>query len=116
MALHPLAGKASPPQSWIDPEPLVAAYYSDLPDPEIAAQRVSFGTSGHRGSPLKRAFNELHIWAVTQAVCDYRQQAGTTGPLYLGKDTHAASGPAQQSALQVLVGNGVETFLQEGDG
>ncbi|HYO94994.1 MAG TPA: phosphoglucomutase (alpha-D-glucose-1,6-bisphosphate-dependent) [Polyangiaceae bacterium] len=116
MALHPLAGKASPPESWIDPERLIAAYYCDVPDASIASQRVSFGTSGHRGSPLKRAFNELHIWAVTQAVCDYRQQAGTSGPLYLGKDTHAASGAAEQSALQVLVANGIETFIQEGDG
>ncbi len=116
MPTHPLAGKQAPPELLIDPARLLAAYYGDTPDVGVPEQRVSFGTSGHRGSPLHRAFNEAHILAVTQAICDYRKQAGTTGPLFLGKDTHAVSGPAERTALEVLAANGVETMLQAGDG
>jgi phosphoglucomutase len=113
---HPLAGTPAPTESLIDPERLVAAYYRDTPDPSIAEQRVSFGTSGHRGSPFQRAFNEAHILAVTQAICEYRAQQGITGPLFMGKDTHGVSEPAERTALEVLAANGVETIVQEGGG
>ena len=86
---------------------LVAAYYSDLPDPTVAAQRVAFGTSGHRGSADDRSFNEWHVLAITQAICDQRKLKGITGPLFLGIDTHALSKPACASALQVLAANGL---------
>lgn len=114
--VHPLAGKPAPPQSWIDPERLIRAYYDDLPDPGEPSQRVVFGTSGHRGSPFLRAFNEAHVVAVTQAICEYRVRAGTNGPVYVGKDTHCASGPAQSTVLEVLAANNVETFIQSEDG
>ncbi|MGC4089607.1 MAG: hypothetical protein QM756_17315 [Polyangiaceae bacterium] len=116
MANHPLAGKPAPAELLIDESRLVAAYYSERPDPAESEQRVSFGTSGHRGSPLARAFNEAHILAITQAICEYRKQAGTEGPLFLGKDTHAASAPAERTALEVLAANGVETLMQANDG
>ncbi|HWA76488.1 MAG TPA: phosphoglucomutase (alpha-D-glucose-1,6-bisphosphate-dependent) [Polyangiaceae bacterium] len=116
MSPHPLAGSPAPLDRLIDPERLIAAYYRDTPDPGVAEQRVSFGTSGHRGSALQRAFNEAHIVAITQAICEYRARAGTTGPLFMGKDTHALSEPAERSALEVLAANGVETILQEGGG
>jgi phosphoglucomutase len=114
MAVHPLAGKPAPADILIDPEKLVAAYYSVRPDPENPEQEVSFGTSGHRGSPEDGSFNEAHILATTQAICEYRAGQGTTGPLYLGRDTHAASEPAERSALEVLAANGVETVIQAG--
>jgi len=114
--VHPLAGKPAPASSLVDLDALHDAYWKGRPDPKIPAQAVSFGTSGHRGSPLHTAFNEAHILAVTQAVCEYRAAQGTTGPLFLGKDTHAVSAPAEQSALEVLAGNGVETCIAEGDG
>jgi len=116
MALHPLAGTVAPKDRLVDVEKLVAAYYSDQPDVSVPEQRVSFGTSGHRGSPLTRSFNEAHILAVSQAICDYRKQAGIDGPLFLGKDTHAASAPAERSALEVFSANGVHTVIQTGGG
>ncbi|MFZ5893840.1 MAG: phosphoglucomutase (alpha-D-glucose-1,6-bisphosphate-dependent) [Myxococcota bacterium] len=116
MSNHPLAGKPAPPELLIDPARLIAAYYDERPDVSEPEQRVSFGTSGHRGSSLARAFNEAHILAITQAICEYRKQAGTEGPLYLGKDTHATSPAAERTALEVLAANGVETFIQANDG
>ncbi len=116
MAVSPLAGKPAPASILIDPEKLVAAYYSVRPDPENPEQQVSFGTSGHRGSAEDGSFNEAHILATTQAICEYRAGQGITGPLYLGRDTHAASEPAERSALEVLAANGVETVIQAGNG
>lgn len=112
---HPLAGQKAPADFLIDIPALLAAYHNapDLADP---GQRVAFGTSGHRGSALNGSFNEAHILAITQAVCEYRAQHGIRGPLFLGKDTHALSGPAQRSALEVLVANGVLTRWQANDG
>ncbi|HZX95179.1 MAG TPA: phosphoglucomutase (alpha-D-glucose-1,6-bisphosphate-dependent) [Myxococcales bacterium] len=107
---HPLAGKPAPRDVLVDVDRLRRLYFEERPDPEEPQQRVAFGTSGHRGSSLKRAFNEAHILAVTQAVCEYRKAQGTTGPLYLGKDTHALSDPAQDTALEVLAANGVRVL------
>jgi phosphoglucomutase len=112
---HPLAGQPAPAASLTDIPALLAAYCT-LPDVSQSEQRVAFGTSGHRGSALNRSFNEAHILAITQAVCDYRAQAGITGPLMLGKDTHALSEPAQRNALEVLAANGVTTHWQSGGG
>ncbi len=103
--VHPLAGKPAPRDVLVDVEKLRKLYYDERPDPADPQQRVAFGTSGHRGSSLKRAFNEAHILAVTQAICEYRKAQGITGPLYLGKDTHALSDPAQETALEVLAAN-----------
>ena len=116
MSLHPLAGKPAPAEVLVDVFKLEEAYYRKAPDPEDPAQRVSFGTSGHRGTPLEGSFNEAHILAITQAICDYRRGRNIAGPLFMGKDTHAVSGPAEKTALEVLAGNGVETFIQSGDG
>ena len=116
MALSPLAGKPAPKEMLIDPARLEREYYSRKPDPADPAQQITFGTSGHRGSPLAGSFNEAHILAITQAICDYRRGRDITGPLYVGRDTHAVSGPAQCTALEVLAGNAVETFIQRGDG
>ncbi|MDY6948387.1 MAG: phosphoglucomutase (alpha-D-glucose-1,6-bisphosphate-dependent) [Pseudomonadota bacterium] len=116
MSLSPLAGKPAPKDLLIDPAQLEREYYTRQPDPSDASQLVSFGTSGHRGSPLRGSFNEAHILATTQAICDYRRAQGISGPLFMGRDTHAASGPAQQTALQVLAANDVETVIQSGDG
>ncbi len=113
---HPLAGKAAPREILADIPALISAYYTLRPDPNNPTQRVAFGTSGHRGSSLKRSFNEAHILAITQAVCDYRAAHGITGPLYLGKDTHALSTPAQETAICVLAANGVETYIAEENG
>ena len=113
---HPLAGKPAPREALIDPAALVAAYYDRVPNPENPAERVAFGTSGHRGSPFSTAFNERHILAVTQAVCDHRREHGIDGPLFVGKDTHAASAPAERTALEVLAANGVEVRIAEADG
>ncbi len=99
----------------VDVAKLVTAYYTDAPDPTVPAQRVAFGTSGHRGTAFKRSFNEDHILAITQAICLYRKQQGTKGPLYLGIDTHALSFPAYATALEVLAANGVEVMLAVGD-
>lgn len=116
MALSPLAGKPAPSSILCDPAKLEREYYSRKPDVADAAQKVAFGTSGHRGSPLSASFNEAHILAVTQAICDYRRRQNITGPLYMGRDTHAVSAPAQRTALEVLAANAVETFIQRGDG
>ncbi len=116
MTISPLAGKPAPRAMLVDLAALERAYFEHTPELEDPAQRVSFGTSGHRGSSLSGSFNEAHILAITQAICDYRQSQGTDGPLYLGKDTHALSRPAEQSALEVLAANGVETALQQDDG
>jgi phosphoglucomutase len=116
MALSPLAGKPAPKEMLIDPLQIDREYYSRKPDPADPTQRVTFGTSGHRGSPLAGSFNEAHILASTQAICDYRRRRDITGPLYMGRDTHAVSSPAQRTALEVLAGNGVATVIQRGDG
>ncbi len=116
MALSPLAGKPAPQALLVDLAALERAYFERRPDLEDPAQRVSFGTSGHRGSSLAGAFTESHILAITQAICDYRRKQGTDGPLYLGKDTHALSAPAQCTAVEVLAANGVATKLQRDDG
>jgi len=111
MATHDLAGQPAPDDALIDVSALLAAYQTDAPDPSVPAQRVSFGTSGHRGSALNRTFNEAHILAVTQAICDYRMRAGIDGPLFLGMDTHALSAPAHATCLEVLAGNDVPTRI-----
>src|ERR1700720_1515353 len=111
MPVSPVAGQPARSSDLIDPAHLVAVYYSDRPDPGIAAQRVSFGTSGHRGSSLSRSFNEWHILAITQAICVYRKSKNIDGPLLLGIDTHALSEPAFVSALEVLAANGVEVRI-----
>src|SRR5512139_1366636 len=113
---HPLAGQPAPRESLTDIPALLAAYADRRPDVARPAERVSFGTSGHRGSAFAGSFNEAHVLAITQAVCDYRVHAGIGGPLYLGKDTHALSRPAERSALEVLAANGVSTRIQAGDG
>ena len=116
MAIHPQAGQPAPADSLIDVEALQRDYRERKPDMQDPTQRVSFGTSGHRGSALHGSFNRDHILAITQAICDYRTAQGIDGPLFLGKDTHALSGPAQCDALEVLAANGVETVIQADDG
>src|SRR5215475_714057 len=116
MTISPLAGKPAPKEMLVDLSCLEREYFERRPDPNNPAQRVSFGTSGHRGSPFDGSFTEAHILAITQAICDYRRAHGTDGPLYMGKDTHALSGPAQRTALEVLAGNGVSTIIQRSDG
>lgn len=116
MAHHPRAGQPAQPEQLVDLSRLEQAYYHETPDPSDVHQRVSFGTSGHRGSSLKRTFNEAHILAITQAICEYRIKTGTTGPLFIGKDTHALSAPAQRSALEVLAANGVHVRMDKDDG
>ena len=114
-ALSPLAGKPAPKELLVDLARLEREYFERKPDVSDRTQLVAFGTSGHRGSSLHGAFNEAHILAITQAICDYRRGQRIDGPLYMGKDTHALSGPAQQTALEVLAANGVETIIQEHD-
>ncbi len=116
MAIHPLAGKPAPAEILIDVAALEQAYYERKPNVDDAAQLVSFGTSGHRGSPLTGSLNEAHILAITQAICEYRASKQISGPLFMGKDTHAASAPAQRTALEVLAGNSVDTIFQNDDG
>jgi phosphoglucomutase len=116
MAISPLAGKPAPKDMLVDLGRLERDYFARRPDLNDPAQRVSFGTSGHRGSPLLGSFTEAHILAITQAICDYRQARATTGPLYLGKDTHALSGPAQDTALEVLAANDVTVMIQRDGG
>ena len=111
MEAHPLAGQPAPPEVLVDVAKLLAAYYDSKPDPGEPGHRVSFGTSGHRGSSFRRNFNEDHILATTQAICDYRVAEGITGPLFMGIDTHALSGPASRTALEVLAANGVHTCV-----
>jgi phosphoglucomutase len=116
MDVHELAGKPVPPELLINVPRLVSAYYTEKPDPENPAQRVSFGTSGHRGSSLERSFNEDHVLAMCQAICEIRAAMGVTGPLYAGMDTHALSEPALRTAIEVFTANGVALFIQEGFG
>ncbi|MGB5702798.1 MAG: phosphoglucomutase (alpha-D-glucose-1,6-bisphosphate-dependent) [Polyangiales bacterium] len=111
MEAHPLAGQPAPPDVLVDVPKLIAAYYDERPDPDEPSHRVSFGTSGHRGSSFRFSFNENHILATTQAICDYRQAEGIDGPLYIGADTHALSEPATKTALEVLAANGVTTRM-----
>ena len=113
---HELAGKPAPATLLIDVDRLIDAYFSKEPDPSDPEQLVSFGTSGHRGSSLAGSFNQAHILAITQAICEWRQREGITGPLFLGKDTHALSRPAEQTAVEVLAANGVDTVMQSDDG
>src|SRR6516165_6716494 len=116
IALSPLAGKPAPKEMLIDLARLERDYYECQPDLADPNQRVNFGTSGHRGSSLRGTFTEAHILAITQAICDFRRMKDTDGPLYMGKDTHALSGPAQRTALEVLAANGVNTVIQRDDG
>ena len=115
-AVSPRAGKPATPDMLIDVAELEREYFARRPDPSVAAERVSFGTSGHRGTSLAGSFNEAHILAVTQAICEHRRAHDIDGPLYLGKDTHALSAPAQSTALEVLAANGVDTIIQRDDG
>ena len=116
MKVDPRAGEPATPAMLVDVPRLITAYYEARPDVSIPAQRVAFGTSGHRGSSLDTAFNESHILAITQAICEYRAQHGTTGPLFLGADTHALSDPAWAGALEVLAANGVDVMIDDRDG
>jgi phosphoglucomutase len=116
MALSPLAGKPAPKEMLVDLARLEREYYARRPDVADPNQLVSFGTSGHRGSSLHASFTEAHILAIAQAICDYRRGRRIDGPLYMGKDTHALSGPAQRTALEVLAANGVHTVIQSDDG
>jgi phosphoglucomutase len=116
MTISPLAGKPAPKTMLVDLARLEQAYYQCKPDAGDPNQRVSFGTSGHRGSPFRASFTEGHIAAIAQAICDYRRGQAIDGPLYMGKDTHALSDPAQRTALEVLTANGVETFIQRDSG
>ncbi len=115
-SLSPLAGKPAPKEMLVDVSRLEREYFERRPDVQDPNQLVSFGTSGHRGSPLSGTFTEAHILAITQAICDYRRSHSVDGPLYMGKDTHAVSGPAQRTALEVLASNQVETIIQKDDG
>jgi phosphoglucomutase len=112
--ISPLAGKPAPKSILVDVPKLLAAYVDLRPDPSVPAQRVAFGTSGHRGSSFDRSFNEAHILAISQAICEYRQSKGIDGPLFIGADTHALSQPAFENALEVLAANGVETMISTG--
>ncbi|HJT99249.1 MAG TPA: alpha-D-glucose phosphate-specific phosphoglucomutase, partial [Rhodanobacteraceae bacterium] len=114
-SIHPLAGKPATELPAVDIPRLVTAYYALAPDPAEAAQRVAFGTSGHRGNAFDGSFNEAHVLAISQAIAEQRAAAGITGPLFLGVDTHALSAPAFASALEVLAGNGVEVRIAAGD-
>ena len=114
--ISPLAGKPAPKDLLVDVARLQKEYFERRPDLDDPTQLVSFGTSGHRGSPLRGTFNEAHIFAITQAICEFRREQGTGGPLYMGKDTHAVSEPAQRTALEVLAANNVDTIIQQGDG
>jgi len=115
MKISPLAGKPAPESILVNVPRLVAAYYTETPDPSVPAQRVAFGTSGHRGSAFDKSFNESHILAISHAICLYRRQQMIDGPLFLGMDTHALSVPAKASAVEVLAANGVELMISEGD-
>jgi phosphoglucomutase len=113
--VNPLAGKPAPASALTDIPRLITAYYSERPDPSVAAQRVAFGTSGHRGSAFDVGFNEYHVLAISQAICEYRKAQGIDGPLFMGFDTHALSAPAFASALEVLAANGIELMIAPGD-
>ena len=112
---HPRAGQPALPEDLIDVDAVVAAYYDLTPDPTDPDQQVVFGTSGHRGSSLDTAFNDAHIAATTQAIVEYRAAQGVDGPLYLGKDTHALSGPAWRTAIEVLLANDVDVRCERDD-
>ncbi len=116
MSLHPLAGKSAPYDMLVNVPRLISAYYSGEPDPSDPAQRVAFGTSGHRGSSFKNSFNEDHILAISQAICEFRQAQGITGPLFIGMDTHALSEPALVSAIEVFAANEQEIMIDDRDG
>ncbi|MBQ0729029.1 MAG: phosphoglucomutase (alpha-D-glucose-1,6-bisphosphate-dependent) [Thalassolituus oleivorans] len=111
MIINPLAGKLPPEEILVNVAKLVTAYYSEVPDPAIAAQRVAFGTSGHRGNSFNKSFNEAHVLAISQAICEYRKLQNINGPLFIGIDTHALSEPALVSSLEVLAANGVEVMI-----
>jgi alpha-D-glucose phosphate-specific phosphoglucomutase len=115
-SISPLAGKPVTQAMLVNVPRLVTAYFAQKPDPSIVSEKVSFGTSGHRGSAFERGFNEGHILAISQAVCLYRKKAGIEGPLFLGMDTHALSEPAFATALEVLAANGVDTMIDEHGG
>src|SRR5246127_5028858 len=115
MAISPLGANPADPSLLINVPQLVTAYYTGRPSPSVPAERVAFGTSGHRGCSLDNAFNEAHILAITQAICLYRKQQGIDGPLYIGFDTHALSEPAFKSALEVLAGNGIDVMVDTGN-
>jgi len=115
MKISPLAGRPAPASALLDVSKLVTAYFTDIPDPSVPAQRVAFGTSGHRGSAFERTFNEWHVVAITEAICRYRRQQGIDGPLFLGLDTHALAVPAGATALEVLAANGVDVMLARND-
>ncbi|MBU2255801.1 MAG: alpha-D-glucose phosphate-specific phosphoglucomutase, partial [Gammaproteobacteria bacterium] len=112
--IHPLAGQPAPASLLTDISALLAAYFELQPDLSVASQRVAFGTSGHRGSSLAHSFNEAHVLAISQAICDYRSAQGISGPLFIGADTHALSQPALDSAIEVLAANGVQTMISAG--
>src|SRR5580658_485133 len=114
--LSPLAGKPAPKELLVDLVRLERDYYQNRPDVSDPNQLVIFGTSGHRGSSLDGTFTEAHILAITQAICEYRRSQHTDGPLYMGKDTHGLSAPAQRTALEVMAANKVETIIQQNDG
>src|SRR3954467_13092270 len=116
MTVDPRAGKPAEPRDLIDVPRVVSRYYTEHPDPEVVAQRVAFGTSGHRGSSLRNAFNEHHIAATSQAIVEYRRAQGTDGPLFMGRDTHALSEPAMITALEVFAANDVTTLIDSRDG
>lgn len=116
MAMHSAAGKPATADMLIDVDRLLRDYHEQRPDPSDPAQQVSFGTSGHRGTSANATFTEVHIAAITQAICEYRRERGYTGPLFLGKDTHALSASAERTALEVLAAHGVETCIQQNDG
>jgi len=115
MKVSPLAGKPAQPSMLVRVPELIAAYYTEIPDPSVPGQRGVFGTSGHRGSALSKSFNEWHILAITQSICLYRRRRRIDGPLFIGMDTHAVSVPAFRSALEVLAANGVEVMIAERD-
>ena len=114
MKISALAGKPAPPDLLVNVAKLVTAYYSQAPDPADPLQRVAFGTSGHRGSAFERTFNEVHVLAISQAICLYRERRGINGPIFVGIDTHALSEPACVSALEVLAANGAEVMMAAG--
>ena len=116
MAVSPLAGLPAPAEMLIDTDKLIANYFDQKPDPGNKSQQVSFGTSGHRGTSADGTFTESHIIAITQALIEYREANKIDGPLYLGKDTHALSAPAERTAVEVLAAHGVETVIQNGNG
>jgi phosphoglucomutase len=115
MNISPLAGHPAPTEMLLDVPALIAAYFREIPDPAVRSERVSFGTSGHRGSAFDRTFNEHHVLAISEAICRYRRAHSINGPLFLGIDTHALSAPACATAFEVLAAHGVDVMLAEHD-